>query len=44
MVLDIIPANANRESRANEAALTQVMPIANSPMEWGAMVAALAII
>lgn len=44
MVLNMIPVNACREYRSEYAALTQVMARDDSPSEWSAMLAALAII
>lgn len=44
MVLDMIDVNASVDYRANEAAITQIVACDDSPTEWAAMLAALAII
>ena len=38
MTIDLIPANASREARADEAAITQIMVASDTPTEWAAAI------
>jgi hypothetical protein len=44
MTLDLIPSEQSRESRANEAAITQVIALDDSVTEWQIMLWGLALI
>lgn len=44
MTIDLIPSEQSREYRADNAAITQIVARDDSPTEWAAMLAGLAML